>query len=480
MRRCFALVAGLAVLLSACEFSLAGDVTPPPEALISGNATLVPIAGPVSRPDLQAGATIYAQSCEPCHGDRGQGDGEQGTQLPFAPSPLGDADLARAASPEDWYRWVTEGRFTRYMPPFASLLSPQERWDVLAFVYTLSLEEADFLSGEALFSQYQEEVNELLAGDLKSAKLATIQSLGLSNEQSNSLTAYMQARALGIEDLRDLNLGASNLPNEANVDLPELGSFAGEVLHGSQANLPAGLEVTLVGYDRTEQVFSQNVELDANGRFKFDEVPLANEHTYFVQVHYEGQIYFSEFINASGEQNEFTLPITVYETTTSIEQLAVESLQLFFDFSKQDVVRIAHQVSISNLGARVVVPQQDGTPVLHFSIPADAGNLAFQEGVLGERYVADETGFGDLRGVLPGASSYQLLFAYELPYSDSLDLTLSIDLPTRALAAFLPEGEFELQSEAFQLVGSQLIEGIAYSVYSASPGYFPDEVLQLS
>ena len=469
---------GFALLLSACEFSLAGDLTPPPVALISGQGTPEPIAMPAADPDLQSGAAIYVQNCAPCHGASGLGDGEQAASLPFAPAPIGDPDLARAASPAEWYRWVSEGRFTRYMPPFASVLTPQERWDVLAFAYSLSLDEIELQSGAELHSKYQGEIGQLLAGDELAAEVDVVARVGLGEDDTRALTAYLQARVLGIESSLDLDLEAIEPPAEGLADLPTYGVLSGQVLSGSGDSLPAGLEVTLSGYDHTEQVLSETVTLLSNGSFSFKDIPISPERIFFAQVPYEGQIYFSEFINATGEQTEFKLPITIYETTTQTDQLAVESVQLFFDFSKPGVVRVAQQVAISNLGDHVVVPQEAGEPVLHYSLPPEAGNLAFKDGELGERYITEEGGFGDLRGVLPGESSYQLLFAYELPYANGVSFRMHIELPTRALTAYLPAGEIEVQSEAFQFIGDQSVAGTIYSAYSAEAGYFPgDEVL---
>ncbi len=480
MKNNIALIVGFAFLLSACEFSLAGDLTPPPEALISGQATLEPVTGPVAEPDLQTGATLYVQNCAPCHGASGLGDGEQAASLPFSPAPIGDADLARAASPAEWYRWVSEGRLTRYMPPFAAVLTPQERWDVLAFVYSLSLDEAELQTGADLYSQHQDEIDQLLGGDALAAEIDVVARLGLSDEDTTALSAYLQARALGVDVAVNFDPGVITQPDENPTDMPAFSAFSGQVQYGSEGSLPAGLEVTLLGYDHTEQVFSKTVALNEDGSFSFKNIPVAPDRIFFVQVPYEGQIYFSEFINASGEQTEFSLPITVYETTSETEQLAVESVQLFFDFSKPGLARVAQQVSISNLGDRVVVPSEDGQPVLHFSLPPEASNLAFQEGALGERYVSEDAGFGDLRGVLPGTNSYQLLFAYELPYSNAVDFQMHIDLPTRALTAYLPAGEVEMQSEAFQFSGDQTVGGTTYSAYSAEGGYFPGDKLEVA
>src|SRR3989304_243648 len=112
------MMSGFAFLLTACELSLAGDITPPPEAIISSQSSPEPIVYPSSAPDPANGEVIYAERCAPCHGVSGLGDGEQADELAVFPAPIGDSELARGSSPEDWYRLVTGGRLARFMPPF--------------------------------------------------------------------------------------------------------------------------------------------------------------------------------------------------------------------------------------------------------------------------------------------------------------------------------------------------------------------------
>ena len=121
----------LPLLLSACSFSLAEDITPPPNYVAP---TPMPTLGPLfptDAPSLENGAAIYAEKCAACHGPQGLGDGEQGKQLPVTVAALGLPQVARSAAPADWFTVVTRGNIERYMPPFASLTN-QERWDVAA------------------------------------------------------------------------------------------------------------------------------------------------------------------------------------------------------------------------------------------------------------------------------------------------------------------------------------------------------------
>lgn len=139
----------IAALLAACNFTLAEDVTPPPNYV---PPTPMPTLGPQyppSTPDIENGARIYAEKCEACHGTTGLGDGEQGKQLPVTVAAIGLPNIAQKALPSAWYVQVTQGNLDRFMPPFASL-NDQERWDVVAYALTLHTNADQIAQGQSL------------------------------------------------------------------------------------------------------------------------------------------------------------------------------------------------------------------------------------------------------------------------------------------------------------------------------------------
>ncbi len=142
-----------ALLLSGCV-SLAEDLTPPPNSSVAPAAaapTLEPFF-PAAAPNAANGASIYAEKCAPCHGVTGMGDGSQSANLPNPATALGDRNIALQASPAAWYTAVTKGNLESFMPPFNSL-SDQERWDVVAYAYSLSINEENIALGAELFAQ---------------------------------------------------------------------------------------------------------------------------------------------------------------------------------------------------------------------------------------------------------------------------------------------------------------------------------------
>jgi mono/diheme cytochrome c family protein len=146
-----------ALLLTACSFSLAQDVTPPPNYI---SPTPPPTLGPLYPPEpvsMERGASIYAEKCAACHGDAGMGDGQQGKGLPLPVAALALPQFYRAASPAEWFTIVTRGNIERFMPPFGGAsemgegLTEQQRWDVVAYAQSLHATAESLAQGRTLF-----------------------------------------------------------------------------------------------------------------------------------------------------------------------------------------------------------------------------------------------------------------------------------------------------------------------------------------
>ena len=143
------------ILFTACSFSLAADITPPPgsEQTAPPRPQPVEVSGPLYPlvpPDPRNGGPIFLEKCAPCHGQNGNGDGPQASQLPNPVAALASPEVARASTPENWYTQVTQGNLERFMPPFSSL-SDRQRWDVVAYSYSLSTSDSEVALGEELY-----------------------------------------------------------------------------------------------------------------------------------------------------------------------------------------------------------------------------------------------------------------------------------------------------------------------------------------
>ncbi len=91
----------------------------------------------------QNGKALYQQYCASCHGDSGKGDGPAGTALEHAPADLTNHFHSAPGQGDGYLFWrISEGGVVEpfrsqksAMPPFKSVLSEQQRWEVLSYVH---------------------------------------------------------------------------------------------------------------------------------------------------------------------------------------------------------------------------------------------------------------------------------------------------------------------------------------------------------
>ncbi len=87
--------------------------------------------------DTARGHAVFTQNCASCHGDRGLGDGPGSKSSPIPIPAIGSAQLTPDLSPTLAYNVVSVGVRGTPMPAFAASLTPQDRWNVINYIYTL-------------------------------------------------------------------------------------------------------------------------------------------------------------------------------------------------------------------------------------------------------------------------------------------------------------------------------------------------------
>jgi mono/diheme cytochrome c family protein len=505
----------LVVLISAC--SLAEDVTPPPALAtaqagpVQGEAPTRPTAEvveqepvslnpPVSVPSLFSGAAIYLESCEPCHGPTGMGDGSMASNLEVPPPPLGDPSRTQVVAPIDWYQVVTEGRMDRFMPPFSSL-SDAQRWDVVAYALSLSYPIAVREQGAALFAEYcagchgdQGEGAEVgpalnsLEGfaDHSLDQIRTVIQQGrgnmpafgsLTEDQQQTLAAYVQSLGTIVhgetptaEDDSDpatepQAAGQTSGDEPSDAEQVSLGSISGVVTNGTADGiLPDDLTITLVALEGNVPVLEEELSVASDGSFAREDLEIIPGRIYGALVEYQDVVYYSVGGHLLQEAPDLELPIMIYETTPDESSVTVDRLHLIFDYSLEGLVEISELWLLSTPGDRTVV-QRGGANALPIRLPEGANNVRFPNAVSPDQFSVIEGGFVAHDPIRPD-ESLEVVVTFTLPYQRSLTFSQDLNFPVDAVVILAESDTPAISGEGLQDLGERDMGGMVLRNYA--------------
>ena len=104
-------------------------------------ATSLGTAGAMDLPkgplDTAEGHKLYVRNCASCHGMTGAGDGPAAHTLSTAPPATGVKTLTPELTPTLAYNVISVGVRGTAMPGFAASLTPQQRWNIINYIYSL-------------------------------------------------------------------------------------------------------------------------------------------------------------------------------------------------------------------------------------------------------------------------------------------------------------------------------------------------------
>ena len=495
------------ITLTACNFTLAQDVTPPPGYVPpTPVATLGPLF-PAQAPSTENGAIIFAEKCAPCHGVTGMGDGEQGIQLGVTVPAFGLPEIARPASPAQWYTVVTQGNMARFMPPFVSL-SDQERWDVVAYAMTLHTSEEEIARGEELFEihcascstdffQDQEKMSAL-----SGVELARIIQQGneqmpafgatLSEEEVWAVSSYLRTLSFDTspvvsapvtsstpESVTTTPAGtplstaaatepASTASESTAIARDGFGTVSGSIENNTGIDLPADMKVILRGYDHgadpstgPQEVFSQEGTVDANGSFVFENIEMPLNRIFLAEVSFEGIELQSGFAIAEEGSTNLTLPpITLYQKTEDTSALIIDEARIFFEYGT-DVVQVFNVYSFRNPSDEIIIVRFNERGEIPFiKSPEGSSGFGYEPVQDSEPFQQLENGFA----IPPSENSYGLVTYASVPKEKEVEFSQDFALPVTAVTVFVPEG-MTIQSERSTDLGLQAIQDFNFQMY---------------
>jgi mono/diheme cytochrome c family protein len=510
--RHLALLAIATVVITACNFTLAEDITPPPNYVPpTPMATLGPLF-PAQAPSTENGELIFAEKCAPCHGATGLGDGEQGIQLGVTVPAFGLPEIARPASPAQWYTVVTQGNMERFMPPFASL-NDQERWDVVAYAMTLHTSQDEIAQGKELFEANCADCSTDFFQDqaamsaLSGVELARIVKQGndqipafgaaLSEDEVWAVAAYLRSLSFDTDSIVSAPAASATpeavtlteTPSEAEttpagtlegtqqalvtsetttVAREGFGTVSGSIENNTGGDLPPDLKVTLRGYDHgadpsagPQEVFSQEGTVGADGSFMFENIEMPLNRIFLAELTYDGIDLQSGFAIVKDSNTNLALPpITLYGKTEDTTALIVDETRIFFEYGT-DVVQVFSVYSFRNPSDEIIlVKLNDKGEIPFLKAPEGVSGFGYEPMQDSEPFQQIENGFA----VPPSEGSYGMIAFGSVPKANKFGFTQEFVLPASAVTVFVPEGVTIQNSKATDL-GVQAIQNFNFRIY---------------
>jgi mono/diheme cytochrome c family protein len=482
------------LFLSACNFSLASDITPPPNYKSPTPAPTIGALFPAKSPSVQDGAAIYTEKCAPCHGDQGRGDGAQGLQLSVKVPAFGLPSVGRTALPSNYFSIVSQGNIANFMPPFSGSLNEQQRWDVVAYALSLHNSPEEINQGKALY--------ETQCVNCHGADGSTVANVNLSDQQFmakrseadlfNAMTGGRPGTMPAFNQLAENERWAiaayvrsltfpqvqptvtpQPSPTEAATATPAgatpagsstpaattegssqpatpvptvapntTGRVTGAVVRADGGTLPAGLTVKLLGYDQGQdsttptQVIDLDANLQADGSYTFENVEIPEGRVFLSEVVYQGIPYKSNILAVEKDATGIALePVKLYETTEDLTNLKVNQGHLILQFDETRI-GILEFLAISNPGDKTVVFKSDGKTLPFAPMPEGAELLGFDLQQGDAQFIPTDNGFA----VPPSDKLYAAVTGFAMPYDKSADITVPLGIAIPALNVIAPAG----------------------------------------
>ncbi|MEP7135626.1 MAG: c-type cytochrome, partial [Chloroflexota bacterium] len=509
------LLIALATLLSACNLTLAEDVTPPPGYV---PPTLMPTMGPLfppQAPNVEKGSAIYVEKCAPCHGETGLGDGPQGIQLGVTVRAYGLPEIARPASPAQYYTSVTRGNIERFMPPFASL-NDQQRWDVVAYVLTLHTTPEQIAKGKQLFEancancstdffKNQEKMSDLSEVDI--ARLIregndTVPAFGsnLSDDDLFAVAVYLRTLTFDMAPLAQATtVPATQTSVAADAGTPSaegtpvgtqqasaapqgeatpvvkagFGTINGSIANKTGASLPSDLTISLHGFDHNtadptagpQEVFKQDGTVNADGTYTFGNIEIPDGRIFLVEATYGGITLQSEYgVVEAGKATVDIAPLTLYELSQDTSALVIDQLHMFVQADGDKGYQFIAVYTFRNgTDKTITVNMTDKQEIPFLKFLTGAEGLGYEASQDSAPFISTNEGFA----MAPNDKAYSLLAFSSVAKQKEINVTQELVIPATAVSIFVPDG-MEAKGDKLKADSAQDVSGTKYQSYIAN------------
>ncbi len=269
----------------------------------------------------------------------------------------------------------------------------------------------------------------------------------------------------GYPPMPQMNLSESDAQKVADYllgyklpsDLGESGTIKGRVRNITTGKPEAKHNIVLISYMGDRQQERHFAESDSLGNFSFSS--LRWDRSYEIVLFHEGVQYVSSKMIFLPGEDKITLDLPVYSTTTSDENVSLQSLNLIvYPDEEGGKVNVTSLYVFENSGNTVFTAGSEGsdTSTLLFSIPKEAVDVTFSGGVNPEAIQREEEKLYSKLPFLPGMKRVAL--GYSLPLSQVRGkFQIGFDYEVADLAVFVRKTELGVRVEQPGAVAEEMM-----------------------
>jgi mono/diheme cytochrome c family protein len=494
--------------VTACNFSLAGDITPPPDYVSPTPPSDLGVLYPEETPSSVRGAEFFIESCASCHGETGLGNGPMAASMPIAVPAIGLRAISSQVAPADRYKTITLGNTDRGMPSFAGH-SSQDRWDVIAYLSALNTTPEELQRGAEVYAnsctechgsngnanpaidftnqEYMSKVsdNSLYRGiaegkgEMKSfaselpeidiwAVTAYLRSLSFDLTPSEPASTETAESSLIPESTPRATLEGTPEGELQTVETPGplTVTLKGFVTNASGTGLQSGLSAIAVLYNTTDgqTLDSLTTDVGIDGSFTFHDLYADSQIAYWISVDYQGVSYFSDVAVFDGSTQELNMHIIVYDATTDWTTLSFDLVHIGLAFSA-DSVQVSELYVINNPSLLTVVISTDGSSLPFIELPKGVTELTgLSPDSRGAAFLPASEGIA-----LPPVSDaqYGVIASFSIPYDRRLIFEQNFPMSITSMSLFVPEG-INIKTDQLGDSGTQNFGGTVYHLYEST------------
>lgn len=214
------------------------------------------------------------------------------------------------------------------------------------------------------------------------------------------------------------------------------------------------------------QAAIDSIRTDAVGGYRFRVAAPDTGSLYLVSIQRDGIAYFSQPLRVAPGASVKVDPITVYDTSSRGDPVAVERLLVTFAKAKSDGSRdVLHVLELHNRDLTTRIAPDTTRPTWRGVLPAGALQFQVGESDFSPQAVALKGDTVMVFGPVQPGPSRQLSFAYVLP-ANATTVELPVDQPISQVHILLEDTTATVEASVTPTPATEHIEGRTFRRYS--------------